>query len=110
MLLDEVKVSHFMFFHRLPEGEALQCLTERGMSWQDRARQLMKTDELTAALGKLSVFSQKLIEAQAKQHKPVSPQSHDDVSIKTIVFLCALYLVIFLPLHSMLYRYLPYMP
>ncbi|XP_027231088.1 lysine-specific demethylase 5A isoform X2 [Penaeus vannamei] len=63
---------------RLPEGEALQCLTERGMSWQDRARQLMKTDELTAALGKLSVFSQKLIEAQAKQHKPVSPQSHDD--------------------------------
>ncbi|XP_042883818.1 lysine-specific demethylase 5A-like isoform X2 [Penaeus japonicus] len=63
---------------RLPEGEALQCLTERGMSWQDRARQLMKTDELTAALGKLSVFSQKLIEAQAKQHKPVSPQTHDD--------------------------------
>ncbi|KAG7166548.1 Lysine-specific demethylase 5C-like [Homarus americanus] len=63
---------------RLPEAEALQCLTERGMSWQDRARQLMKTDELTAALGKLSVFSQKLIEAQAKQHKPFSPQVQDE--------------------------------
>lgn len=23
---------------RLPEGEALQCLTERAMAWQDRAR------------------------------------------------------------------------
>ncbi|XP_071532238.1 lysine-specific demethylase 5A isoform X2 [Panulirus ornatus] len=63
---------------RLPEAEALQCLTERAMSWQDRARQLMKTDELTTALGKLSVFSQKLIEAQAKQHKPVSPQVNDE--------------------------------
>ncbi|KAK7080654.1 Lysine-specific demethylase 5A [Halocaridina rubra] len=63
---------------RLPEAEALQCLTERAMSWQDRARKLMKTDELTAALGKLSVFSQKLIEAQAKQHKPVTSNSNDD--------------------------------
>lgn len=63
---------------RLPEAEALQCLTERGMSWQDRARKLMKTDELTAALGKLSVFSQKLIEAQAKQHKPTSSAVRDE--------------------------------
>ncbi|CAL4073717.1 unnamed protein product [Meganyctiphanes norvegica] len=61
---------------RLPEAEALQCLTERAMSWQDRARQLLQTDELTAALGKLSIFSQKLIEAKAKQQKPshTSPQ------------------------------------
>ncbi|KAK3857439.1 hypothetical protein Pcinc_003821 [Petrolisthes cinctipes] len=64
---------------RLPEAEALQCLTERAMSWQDRARQLMKTEELTAALGKLSVFLQKISEAQAKQHhKAVPPQVHDD--------------------------------
>lgn len=63
---------------RLPEAEALQCLTERGMSWQDRARKLMKTDELTAALGKLSVFSQKLIEAQAKQHKPLTTTPRDE--------------------------------
>ncbi|RMB90024.1 hypothetical protein DUI87_33582 [Hirundo rustica rustica] len=26
---------------RLPEGEALQCLTERAITWQDRARQLL---------------------------------------------------------------------
>ena len=40
---------------RLPEGEALQCLTERAMAWQDRARTLLARPELTAALGKLSI-------------------------------------------------------
>uniref|UniRef100_A0A8D3DF56 [histone H3]-trimethyl-L-lysine(4) demethylase n=1 Tax=Scophthalmus maximus TaxID=52904 RepID=A0A8D3DF56_SCOMX len=35
---------------RLPEGEALQCLTERAMSWQDRARQALATDELSSFL------------------------------------------------------------
>ncbi|XP_031721442.1 lysine-specific demethylase 5A isoform X2 [Anarrhichthys ocellatus] len=30
---------------RLPEGEALQCLTERAMSWQDRARQSLATED-----------------------------------------------------------------
>uniref|UniRef100_A0A8B9LNT1 [histone H3]-trimethyl-L-lysine(4) demethylase n=1 Tax=Astyanax mexicanus TaxID=7994 RepID=A0A8B9LNT1_ASTMX len=45
---------------RLPEGEALQCLTERAMSWQDRARQALATDELSSALAKLSVLSQQI--------------------------------------------------
>merc|ERR1712110_304282 len=40
---------------RLPEGEALQCLTERAMAWQDKARTLLARPELTAALGKLSI-------------------------------------------------------
>ncbi|KAF8765195.1 Lysine-specific demethylase 5C like protein [Argiope bruennichi] len=30
---------------RLAEGEALQCLTERGMAWQDRAKQALKSEE-----------------------------------------------------------------
>uniref|UniRef100_A0A4W4H1X8 [histone H3]-trimethyl-L-lysine(4) demethylase n=1 Tax=Electrophorus electricus TaxID=8005 RepID=A0A4W4H1X8_ELEEL len=47
---------------RLPEGEALQCLTERAMSWQDRARQALATDELSSALAKLSVLSQRMVE------------------------------------------------
>lgn len=81
-------LSSFPF--RLPEAEALQCLTERAMSWQDRARQLMKTDELTTALGKLSVFSQKLIEAQAKQHKPVSPQVNDVSTVLDKTWRCFL--------------------
>merc|ERR1712083_318766 len=40
---------------RLPEGEALQCLTERAMAWQDRARTVLATPELSAALAKLSI-------------------------------------------------------
>uniref|UniRef100_A0A4W4H8W5 [histone H3]-trimethyl-L-lysine(4) demethylase n=1 Tax=Electrophorus electricus TaxID=8005 RepID=A0A4W4H8W5_ELEEL len=51
---------------RLPEGEALQCLTERAMSWQDRARQALATDELSSALAKLSVLSQRMVELPMK--------------------------------------------
>lgn len=52
---------------RLPEGEALQCLTERAMNWQDRARQLLATEELAAAMTKLTVLSQKYIDAIARE-------------------------------------------
>ncbi|KAG7258650.1 hypothetical protein CRUP_032514 [Coryphaenoides rupestris] len=52
---------------RLPEGEALQCLTERAMGWQDRARQALATDELSSALAKLSVLSQRLVEQAARE-------------------------------------------
>lgn len=52
---------------RLPEGEALQCLTERAMAWQDRARQALATDELAAALAKLSVLSQRMVEQAARE-------------------------------------------
>lgn len=52
---------------RLPEGEALQCLTERAMNWQDRARQLLATEELATAMSKLSLLSQKYVEAVARE-------------------------------------------
>lgn len=52
---------------RLPEGEALQCLTERAMNWQDRARQLLAADELANALTKLSMLSQKYVEQVARE-------------------------------------------
>ncbi|XP_021433270.2 lysine-specific demethylase 5A isoform X6 [Oncorhynchus mykiss] len=52
---------------RLPEGEALQCLTERAMGWQDRARQALATNELSSALAKLSVLSQKMVEQAARE-------------------------------------------
>ncbi|XP_028810043.1 lysine-specific demethylase 5A [Denticeps clupeoides] len=51
----------------LPEGEALQCLTERAMGWQDRARQALATDELSSALAKLSVLSQRMVEQAARE-------------------------------------------
>lgn len=52
---------------RLPEGEALQNLTERAMTWQDNARQALATDELAAALAKLSVISQRKVEQAARE-------------------------------------------
>ncbi|KAL4612786.1 lysine-specific demethylase 5A isoform X1 [Arapaima gigas] len=52
---------------RLPEGEALQCLTERAMGWQDRARQALATEELSSALAKLSVLSQRMVEQAARE-------------------------------------------
>ncbi|KAM8830696.1 lysine-specific demethylase 5C isoform 1-T1 [Synchiropus picturatus] len=38
---------------RLPEGEALQCLTERAITWQGRAKEALGTPELQLALKKL---------------------------------------------------------
>ena len=52
---------------RLPEGEALQCLTERAMAWQDRARTALATDELASALAKLSMLSQRMVEQAARE-------------------------------------------
>lgn len=39
---------------RLCEGEALQCLTERAMAWQDKARALMRNKEAARAIASLS--------------------------------------------------------
>lgn len=52
---------------RVPEGEALQCLTERAMNWQDRARQLLLHSELETAVAKMSLLSQKYTEAAARE-------------------------------------------
>lgn len=38
---------------RLPEGEALQCLTERAITWQGRAKDALETTEIKQALDKL---------------------------------------------------------
>ena len=39
---------------RLPEGEALQFLTERAMNWQDRSRQFLADDDVVSLLTFLS--------------------------------------------------------
>ncbi|KAM6977585.1 lysine-specific demethylase 5C [Aplochiton taeniatus] len=38
---------------RLPEGEALQCLTERAINWQGRAKEALDAPELQGALNRL---------------------------------------------------------
>ncbi|XP_071275556.1 lysine-specific demethylase 5C [Agelaius tricolor] len=45
---------------RLPEGEALQCLTERAITWQDRARQLLASPEVAGPLERLAALRQRL--------------------------------------------------
>lgn len=51
---------------RLPEGESLQSLAEHAFSWQDRARRLLATEELSRALARLTVLNQQMAEHAAK--------------------------------------------
>ncbi|XP_064778647.1 lysine-specific demethylase 5C-like isoform X3 [Oncorhynchus masou masou] len=43
---------------RLPEGEALQCLTERAITWQGRAKEALDSPEIQGALEKLQELKQ----------------------------------------------------
>ncbi|XP_059161364.1 lysine-specific demethylase 5A-like isoform X2 [Physella acuta] len=52
---------------RMSEGEALQCLTERAMAWQDRARQVLTTTDMASAMAQLSVMSQRMVEQAARE-------------------------------------------
>ena len=46
---------------RLPEGEALQCLTERAMAWRDRAQKALDDSDVSEALKKLSEHGKKTV-------------------------------------------------
>ncbi|XP_032334970.1 lysine-specific demethylase 5D isoform X2 [Camelus ferus] len=56
---------------RLPEGEALQCLTERAISWQGRARQALASEDVTALLGQLAELRQRL-QYEPRPEEPLS--------------------------------------
>uniref|UniRef100_A0A672TGN0 [histone H3]-trimethyl-L-lysine(4) demethylase n=1 Tax=Sinocyclocheilus grahami TaxID=75366 RepID=A0A672TGN0_SINGR len=45
---------------RLPEGEALQCLTERAINWQGRAKQALDSPELQRELERLQQVEQEM--------------------------------------------------
>ncbi|XP_061626813.1 lysine-specific demethylase 5C isoform X2 [Phyllopteryx taeniolatus] len=45
---------------RLPEGEALQCLTERAITWQGRAKEALETPELQRALQTMQELKESL--------------------------------------------------
>ncbi|XP_039631677.1 lysine-specific demethylase 5C isoform X2 [Polypterus senegalus] len=67
---------------RLPEGEALQCLTERAINWQHRARQVLDASELQKALDKLAEMQDQLTTQENKgsigycrdKHNPDEPE------------------------------------
>lgn len=54
---------------RLPEGEALQCLTERAITWQGRAKQALETPELQGALQRLQELREKHKQQDAETEK-----------------------------------------
>jgi len=55
---------------RLPEGEALQCLTERAMSWRERAQQALDSKDVVESLAKLKEHQAK---AEAKKQSKKKP-------------------------------------
>lgn len=55
---------------RLPEDEALRCLAERAMNWQDRARKALGCPDVTAALDFINAAAQQR-NKQKKQRKTV---------------------------------------
>ncbi|XP_072674737.1 lysine-specific demethylase 5D isoform X5 [Canis lupus baileyi] len=54
---------------RLPEGEALQCLTERAIVWQGRARQALASKDVTTLLGQLAELRHQL-QAETRLQEP----------------------------------------
>lgn len=60
---------------RLPEGEALQCLTERAITWQGRAKEALETSELQQALQKLQELKETLhCEAEKEEDMEKEPE------------------------------------
>lgn len=64
---------------RLPEGEALQCLTERAMNWQDRARKAFLIDDVAAALAYVSRIQPKN-ELPAGEEGKLSASSQNNIN------------------------------
>uniref|UniRef100_A0AAR2IQ94 [histone H3]-trimethyl-L-lysine(4) demethylase n=1 Tax=Pygocentrus nattereri TaxID=42514 RepID=A0AAR2IQ94_PYGNA len=59
---------------RLPEGEALQCLTERAINWQGRAKQALETPEIQGLLERL----QELRQTEIKEEKKTDEQQQEE--------------------------------
>uniref|UniRef100_A0A8U7NV16 [histone H3]-trimethyl-L-lysine(4) demethylase n=1 Tax=Corvus moneduloides TaxID=1196302 RepID=A0A8U7NV16_CORMO len=59
---------------RLPEGEALQCLTERAITWQDRARQLLASPDVAGPLERLAALRHRLHGDSPQNTFPAPPQ------------------------------------
>lgn len=60
---------------RLPEDEALRCLAERAMNWQDRARKALTSPDVTAALEVIAAAAQQRNKQKQKRRggKDINP-------------------------------------
>uniref|UniRef100_A0A4W4DYS5 [histone H3]-trimethyl-L-lysine(4) demethylase n=1 Tax=Electrophorus electricus TaxID=8005 RepID=A0A4W4DYS5_ELEEL len=64
---------------RLPEGEALQCLTERAINWQGQAKQVLDTPELQGALQRLQELKEMQTRDENEEHKEENKGNREDV-------------------------------
>ena len=71
---------------RLPEGEALQCLTERAMSWREKAQEALDAKDVVDSLSKLSDFQAKLAsKKKPKAKRPGESESESEGAADTSV-------------------------
>uniref|UniRef100_A0A672RLT5 [histone H3]-trimethyl-L-lysine(4) demethylase n=1 Tax=Sinocyclocheilus grahami TaxID=75366 RepID=A0A672RLT5_SINGR len=70
---------------RLPEGEALQCLTERAINWQGRAKQALDTPEVQRALERLQQ-----VEEEMSSIKEDEPEEKNKWNGNTVISLLSL--------------------
>ena len=56
---------------RLPEGEALQCLTERAITWRDRAQRALNEIDVADALKNISLQNTYDTPTAANRYKPI---------------------------------------
>ncbi|KAM9475520.1 lysine-specific demethylase 5C isoform 1-T1 [Clarias gariepinus] len=66
---------------RLPEGEALQCLTERAINWQGRAKQALDSPELQGALQRLQELKEKKSSEKEEKKKQDKKGKTEDVIV-----------------------------
>ncbi|XP_026125628.1 lysine-specific demethylase 5C isoform X1 [Carassius auratus] len=66
---------------RLPEGEALQCLTERAINWQGRAKQALDTPEVQRALERLQQVEQEMNSIKEEEPEEKNTWNGDTVIV-----------------------------
>uniref|UniRef100_A0A4W4DYU6 [histone H3]-trimethyl-L-lysine(4) demethylase n=1 Tax=Electrophorus electricus TaxID=8005 RepID=A0A4W4DYU6_ELEEL len=69
---------------RLPEGEALQCLTERAINWQGQAKQVLDTPELQGALQRLQELKEMQTRDENEEHKEENKGNREDSLVALI--------------------------
>lgn len=69
---------------RVPEGEALQFLTERAMNWQDRAKQALENVEIARILTEARSQAEKLV--AEKQAAVPNSASHSGTQLNIIFY------------------------
>lgn len=67
---------------RVPEGEALQCLTERAMSWQDSVKHALEEDEVATSLEKFRsiIMAQRLVKQKENNKESKNYYKNDSMN------------------------------